>query len=258
MLRADKPSCGNEILHSRQMALFTAQALLVLGLVKRLLSGSEKTSLSAVRLAQHRQCSGALTLLVLKVVSACRRLSGGNLSSSKGNSHVLIQHSLTAGREVVTRLDLWHFPDTQHDFLTVVFQLEVSLVPAPHPPRSSQQWEISDVQLDFQVWVKIRISLKRSKMAIGFTQDEWKRCVWLIHPPQPPPPRPSYTDVAALCAPFVIISLMVQSGKKKREHCCPCTRNYRLNFVTISQTELAHVDVWLKFYCDILSATQRP
>ncbi len=42
-LKADKPSCGNEILCSRQMAVFTAQALLGLAHYKRLLSCLEKT-----------------------------------------------------------------------------------------------------------------------------------------------------------------------------------------------------------------------
>lgn len=45
MLRVDKPSCGNEILHSWQMAVFPAQALLGLNRFEHLHSGSEETLL---------------------------------------------------------------------------------------------------------------------------------------------------------------------------------------------------------------------
>lgn len=41
MLRADKPSCGNEIRYSWQIAVFTAQALLSLNLFECLPSGLE-------------------------------------------------------------------------------------------------------------------------------------------------------------------------------------------------------------------------
>lgn len=41
MLRADKPSCGNEIRYSWRIAVFTAQALLGLNLFECLPSGLE-------------------------------------------------------------------------------------------------------------------------------------------------------------------------------------------------------------------------
>lgn len=65
------------------MAVLTAQALLGLNLFEFVLSGLEKTSLSALRHRQHRQRSGALTLLALKVGSACQFLSGETLSFSR-------------------------------------------------------------------------------------------------------------------------------------------------------------------------------
>lgn len=64
---------GNEILCSWQMAVFTAQALLGLALFKCVLGDWEKTLPSAERRTQHRQCSGALTLLILKVLTGRRR-----------------------------------------------------------------------------------------------------------------------------------------------------------------------------------------
>lgn len=107
MPRADEPSSGNEILCSWQIAVFTAQALLGLTLFKCLLCDWEKTLLSAVRCTPHRQCSGALTLLVLKVVTGCHCPSSENLSSPLA---VFSQQEKTAKccYWCMTEILLWH------------------------------------------------------------------------------------------------------------------------------------------------------
>lgn len=96
MPRADKPSCGNEIV-SWQIAVFTALVLLDLTLFKCLLYGLKEILLGAVRHTQHRQCSGALTLLVPGVWRAV-----GCFLTSRGN------RLLCACTENV----LWHLQST--------------------------------------------------------------------------------------------------------------------------------------------------
>lgn len=83
------------------MAVFTAQALLGLNLFECLLCGSGKTLLSAVRRTQHRQCSGALTLLVLKVMSGCHFVPGETLSSP------ISIFSLPERKQPCAHIDIW-------------------------------------------------------------------------------------------------------------------------------------------------------
>lgn len=77
------------------MTVFTAQALLGLALFKCLLVAWRKLNFQRTTPGTpHRQCSGALTLLILKVAMGCRFLSGEKASSStattRENSHVLV------------------------------------------------------------------------------------------------------------------------------------------------------------------------